>query len=113
MKQFTVFFNRRKQWFEVYLYDVAPETFERYGGGRWGYFLEKYDNPRRGLFGELHLIDSWKRPLRPDTVVHELFHLLAEWMRAKHVIITKRNEEPLAARLDELTRNFWKEYEKQ
>jgi len=118
-RSFRVYFNRRKQWIDVYLYDITTETFKRRDGGRWAYF-DRVDgeqpltgNYRRGKFGELHAIDSHTRQLRLDTAAHELLHLLAEWLRVKNVQITVKNEEAICGRFDELTRNFWKEYHKQ
>ena len=118
-RSFRVYFNHRKEWFDVFLYDVDPKTFQRKDGGRWAYFVradgenEIVSRNRFGKFGEIHAIDTHTRQLRLDTVSHELFHLLAEWMRIKNVYITLKNEETLASRLDELTRNFWSEYHKQ
>ena len=118
-RSFRVFFNKRKQWFDVFLYDVSTETFKRRDGGRWAFF-DRSDNEqpltgnfRIGKFGEFHAIDSHTRQLRLDTVAHELEHLLFEWMRVKNIQITSKNEETLCQRNDELTRNFWKEYHKQ
>jgi hypothetical protein len=45
-------------------------------------------------------------------VAHELFHLLADWMRCKEMQITPQNEERLAWIFDEMTRNFWREFGK-
>ena len=60
---------------------------------------------RRGLFGEIHIVRS---RLRHDVVAHELLHLWIEWLRARNVTITERNEENLALLYDELTRRFWR-----
>lgn len=106
---FRVYFNRKTQWFEVFLEDVSPETFHRQGGGRWGYFLPTWERPRVGKFGEIHLVSS---RVRPDVVAHELLHLWIAWLQAKGVIITSRNEEILVLLYDELIRHFWKEFER-
>lgn len=108
-----VFFNHRRQWLEVEFHDVSANTFQRRNGTRWGYFEAKYEHPRRGFFGEIHLLVSRRRPIRQDTVAHELFHAHAEWMRSKNVALSVYNEERLATLMDELTRNFWKTYEKE
>ena len=102
---YTVKFNRGRQWVEVYLEDVHPSTFHRRGGGRWGYFIPQWTHPRRGLFGEIHIVRS---RLRHDVVAHELLHLWIEWLRARNVTINDRNEESLALLYDELTRRFWR-----
>lgn len=101
-----MFFNRRRQWIDVYLDDVHPNTFERQGGGRWGYYLASADrNPRHGHYGDTHLVCS---RVRADVVAHELEHTVIDRLAP----ITTRNEERAARLMDELTRNFWREYEK-
>ena len=118
-RSFRVHFNHRSQWFDVFLYDVNPSTFQRRDAGRWGFFDRTdneqpiFENKRVGKFGELHLIDSHLRQLRADTVAHELMHLLFAWLRVKNVVVTLRNEETICNRFDELVRNFWKMYHQQ
>jgi hypothetical protein len=109
LDEFLVYFNKRKQWINVYIYDVHPNTFQNWGGGRWAYILPKWDNPRIGKFGELHIIKSG---VREDTIAHEMFHILCEYVWATRDAITSRNEERYAELLDELVRNFYKEYRK-
>ncbi len=106
---FRIYFNRRKQWLEVYIHDVTPETFQRRGGGRWGYFDRAWDNRRKGKFGELHLV---KRQIREDLIPHELLHVVFEWYFCKNIKITRRNEERICEFQDELVRKFYKEYRK-
>src|SRR5512146_1437043 len=122
---FRVFFRRKRQFFTVYLHDVHPSTFKRNGGGRWGYFVKKWDNPKEGLFGEIHLVKS---RVRVDSVSHEIDHLRCEWMFAngryvtikvrgrktlvRGKILTGRNEEWYCRFGDELTRHFWREYKR-
>ena len=108
--EFTFYFNRRRQWIDVTLHDVSPQTFVRRNGTRWGYYQsETLRNDRRGKFGEIHLVAS---RVTPDLAAHELFHLLADWLRCKGMTITPQNEERLAWLFDEMTRNFWREYGK-
>lgn len=109
METFVVYFNRRKQWLEICIHDVHPKTFKQRGGGRWGYFIKTWENPRKGKFGELHLV---KRQIREDTITHEMFHVVCEWLFCKWVIITPNNEEKVAEFLDELVRKFYREYKK-
>ncbi len=109
-RTFRVYFNRRKQWFDVVLHEVTPSTFQRHDGGRWGYWQEEIDRKsRRGKFGELHCVKS---RCRHDVIAHELLHLWIDWLNAKGIIITAKNEEPLVLLYDELVRHFWKEYER-
>jgi hypothetical protein len=104
-ESFIVRFNNRRQYFEVHLEDVSPATFHRRGGGRWAYFLPTWEHPRRGRFGEIHIVRS---RCRPDTVAHELLHLWISWMRAKDIVITPRNEEQLVGLYDSMVRAFWR-----
>lgn len=108
MQDFRVPFNRGKQYFVVYLEDVTPTTFHRRGGGRWGFWQASDErNDRLGLFGEMHLVAE---RVRNDVVAHELFHVVADWLSGKAIV--PQNEERLARLMDELTRNFWREYGK-
>lgn len=109
MRNFRINFNRNKQWIEVTIWGVHPNTFQNWGGGRWAYFQPAYENPRKGKFGELHLVESG---IREDTVAHEMFHVLCAWLFAKWMIITPNNEERNAERLDELVRKFFRGYRK-
>lgn len=108
-QSFTVFFRRKRQWFDVFLHEITPITFHRRGGGRWGYFTPTYENPKKGKFGEIHLVAS---RVRVDSVSHELDHLRQEWLWANRVAVGGRNEEWFCRFGDELTRNFWREYKK-
>ena len=109
MNRFRIKFNRNKQWIDVTVWDVHPTTFANWGGGRWAYFEKGYDLPRRGKFGELHLVKSG---IREDTVAHEMFHVLWEWIFSRNTILNRKNEERYADFLDELVRKFYREYRK-
>lgn len=100
---FKFYFNKNKQFCEVFLHDVSDETFKRQGGGRWGYFLPTWENYRLGKFGELHFV---KGKLCFDTISHEIFHLHAEWVWSGGDVVTRKNEEKYATFFDELTRKF-------
>lgn len=106
---FTIHFNKNKQWITIYLWDVHPTTFANWKGGRWGYFIAKWDNPKQGFFGEVHLVKS---RVREDLVVHELDHVRTEWMWANGFTITRSNEERMTSFLDELVGKFYREYRK-
>ena len=108
-ENFKFYFNKRKQWSIVYLHDVHPTTFASWKSGYWAYFQASYDNPRSGMFGELHFVKS---RLRYDVVNHELFHLLTEWVWSGGDTITRRNEEKYASFFDEITRRFIRELRK-
>lgn len=105
---FRLFFNRKKQWVDVCIHDVHPNTFERHGGGRWGYFEYSEPLPKFGKFGELHLVET---RIRVDLIAHELPHVTIRWFSSRGLDIFK-HEERFCVMIDELTRNFWKEYKK-
>lgn len=113
---FRMYFNRRRQWVDVYLHDVHPSTFQRRDGGRWAYLT--YDHPyrRKGKFGELHFVASRWRRLRLDTVAHELQHLTIRLFISRNGILDNAmsadTEERICTLNDELTRAFWREYVK-
>lgn len=107
--EFTVPFRRRKQWVVVHLCDVTPDTFYELYGTRWGTFDKGYENPRLGYFGLVRIV---ARRTRRDMAQHELHHAWIEWLRAKDILITARNEERLVELFDEMTHNFWREYDK-
>jgi hypothetical protein len=109
LKEFTIYFSKKRQWINVYLWDVHPNTFANWKAGRWGYFEPKWENPRYGFFGEVHLVES---RIREDLVVHEMFHVLCEIVWSKRDTITGRNEERHAELLDSLVREFYKGYNK-
>ena len=106
---FRIIFNKKKQWLDIYLWEVHPTTFQNWGGGKWGYFIAKWENPKQGFFGEVHLVKS---RVREDLVTHELFHALVEWMWSNGITITRSNEERIVSLLDELVGKFYREYNK-
>lgn len=113
MKEFRINFHRgrgfEKQWIKIIIWDVHPNTFQNWGGGRWAYFEPKWDSPKSGFFGELHLVESG---IREDTVVHELLHVVLGWCFANWIIPTPKNEEKICEFMDELTRKFYFRYKK-
>lgn len=109
MDKFNIYFNKKKQWIEVTLWDVHPNTFQQWKAGRWGYFLATYENPKLGKFGEIHLVKS---RVRPSLVIHELNHAWVEWMWSRGETITRKNEERLISFNDSLVDKFYKEYNK-
>ncbi len=101
---FTFYFGKKKcQWVDVWLWDVHPNTFARWKAGRWGYFEPTYENPRKGLFGQLHFV---KGTIRFDTVHHEINHMWIEWFWAGGETVTRKNEERLNEILDKMSWSF-------
>jgi len=109
LDEFIIYFNKKRQWIIVYLDDVTPQTFNKRGGGHWGWFIAKWENPKIGFFGEVHLVKS---RVREDLVVHELDHVRTEWMWANGETITRKNEEKMTEFLDQLVGGFYREYKK-
>jgi hypothetical protein len=107
--EFLVYFNKRKQWIKIVIWDVHPNTFQNWGGGRWAYFDPKWVNPKLDLFGELHMVKSG---IREDTVAHEMVHVVWERFVANGLEFSRRNEEKFATYVDELVRKFYKGYGK-
>jgi hypothetical protein len=108
-KSFRFWFNRRRNWIDVFLHEVSPKTFHRWGGGFWGYYMPENNRRRWGKFGEIHLV---RRRVREDVIAHEIFHLLSDWLRERKVELNEKNEEKIATLLDEMVRSFWREYKK-
>lgn len=113
---FRVFFNRNKQYFDVFLWDVHPNTFARWDAGRWAYVdFETQEHHRKGRFADLHIV---KRRFRPDSIRHEIDHLVINWMygadktRDRQAVINPYNEEWFCEFGDKLSRKIWKEYER-
>lgn len=100
---FTLYFNKKRQWATVHLWSVHQNTFANWDFGRWGTFEAKWENPKSGLFGELHFLKS---RLRVDTISHELDHLRAEWVWANRKAWTGRDEERFIEMGDELLGRF-------
>lgn len=110
LRSFRVFFRRKRYFYDVCIHDTHPSTFERKGGGRWGYFKASGEWPIRvGFVGEIHLVAS---RVRVDSVSHELDHLRCSFLRRNGIVLNTRNEEWYCKFGDELIRNFYREYRK-
>lgn len=108
-RTFTIYFRKKRQWADIFLWDVHPNTFANWKAGRWGYWIATWSNPKSGKFGEIHLVES---RVREDLISHELDHLRLEWLFANRVGLGVKNEEWYCSFGDELTRKFWREYKK-
>lgn len=106
---FRVYFNRHRQWVDVEIHSVHPNTFQNWGGGRWEYYQPNTERNHKGKFGEMHFVAE---RVRHDVVAHCLIHLYGDIMRSRGKIWTAKNEETVALQFDELTRHFWREYNK-
>lgn len=90
----TAKFNRGKQFVEIFL----GEDLESYGT-----FRAMWKNPREGRFG---IVTFDSRYLTYDTIAHEVFHIVVEYIVANRSNITSRNEERYATLFDEIFRNI-------
>lgn len=106
---FILKFNEKKQYVEVFLHEVHPNTFQRKKGGRWGYFIATWKNRNSGKFGEIHFVKS---RLRFDVIAHEILHALMEWRWENGETFTRKNEERLIGYLDRMVWRFLKELKK-
>lgn len=106
---FIFSFNKKRQWTKVFLWDVHPNTFERWDAGRWGYFQAEYFHPSVGLFGELHFVKS---RLRIDTIYHELDHMRTEWIYANRLAWSTYTEEKFIKFMDQCMWSFLRELSK-
>ena len=86
-RDFKITFNKN-QWINVYLEEEYQD---------WGGFLPTWKNPDKGVFGKLTLSTQAKQ----DTIVHEVFHIVMEHMRANRKSSFKY-EEDYASLSDEL-----------
>lgn len=109
LPSFSVKFRRNRNFFDVYLHDVSPSTFQRKGGGLWGYYQPHGKRTKFGLFGEIHLVRS---RVRVDVVAHEIDHLRCDWIFSNGIQLSRYNEEWYCKFGDELIRNFYHEYNK-
>ena len=103
---FKVYFNKKRQWAEVFLWSVHPNTFQNWQSGRWGYWIAEYTNPLWGKFGSLHFVKS---RLRTDTISHEIDHMRAEWVWINRNAWTGKNEEKLIEFKDDVYWRFLRE----
>jgi hypothetical protein len=103
---FRIYFNKRKQWFDVYIAD-NPRKFMN-ENKCWAYYQPANPrHPRRGLFGVVHF-----SRIGAGLVSHELLHLLIDWTFAyrKTFKFTDRNEERIVEMFGEMVRQFYVRY---
>lgn len=110
---FTVPFNKRKQsfrvtiWYDVDAFEEKFDPIKKQTVGNCDPIPDRY--VRSGPFAAIDILWDY---FELDTVVHECMHLLVDWIRSRHMQISIRNEERVAYLFDEITRNFWSEYER-
>lgn len=99
---FRIYFNNRKQWFDVYIAD-NKRKFVKTNDCYAYYQPAERRLSRRGYFGSVHLSD-----VGGGLVSHELMHLWLDWIRSrKPGVVTEKNEERLVSEFGEINRKFW------
>jgi hypothetical protein len=103
-KSFRVYFNKRRQYFDVFIADNSRKFMLR--EKCYAYYQPQTERQaRKGKFGEVHFSRTGA-----GLVAHELLHLLIDWLRARKVTITNDNEERIVLLYGEMVRNFWRKY---
>lgn len=102
---FRVYFNKRKQWFDVFIADNSRKFMK--ANKCWAYYQPAYPRKtRRGLFGSVHF-----SRIGAGLVSHELLHLLIDWTLARgNFKFTDRNEERVVEMFGEMVRHFYVRY---
>jgi hypothetical protein len=102
---FRVYFNKRRQWFDVYIAD-KPRKFI-HANKAWAYYMpHRTRKHRKGLFGTVHF-----SRVGSGLVAHELAHLLFDWIKtSRSKTVTDRNEENVVTMFGEMVRMFWVRY---
>jgi hypothetical protein len=110
--QFTVKFNKGKQWFTVYLWHTRENFKDRNGKPYDAYYIgEKERRPRSGKFGEIHFYEP---EFSRELAYHEALHLWIDWVRAKNGdwMLTDNQEERAVSEYWYIMRAFWVAYGK-
>jgi hypothetical protein len=102
---FRVYFNKRKQYFDVFVADNSRKFMR--ANKCWAYYQPASPRKaRRGMFGSVHF-----SRVGAGLVAHELLHLLIDWTLARgNFKFTDRNEERVVEMFGEMVRQFWNRY---
>jgi len=112
MKPFRVYFNGRKQYVLVFVAN-DPARFKRKNKCHAWYIGEEVRHQRSGLFGRIYLSEANYSPLGHELVAHEIQHLIFDWVMCRSgMTFSTTNEERLATMTGEVSRNFWRGYQK-
>ena len=107
IQKIIVKFNNRRQFVEVYIWQSPRKFYNRFGDCIGIYWGDAQRMPRRGKFGEIHLIQS---RIDHELVPHEFLHFFIDLIRTRNGTITKRNEEKLVSEYGLMVKDFWKKY---
>ena len=106
-RTFRVYFNGRKQHFDVFIAD-NPASFRRRNKCHAYYIGASGRKQRRGLFGYIHLGE-----VTHELVSHELQHLIFDWvLTRKGMKFTPKNEERIATMTGDIAKSFWRKYQR-
>jgi hypothetical protein len=103
---FRVYFNKRKQWIDVYVADSSRKFMRE--NKCWAYYQPAHPRKsRKGYFGSVHF-----SRVGAGLVAHELLHFLIDWTTAGNRVFTftDRNEERVVEMFGEVSRIFWNKY---
>jgi len=103
---FRIYFNKRRQWFDVYIADNSRKFMR--ANKCWAYYMPHLTRKKyRGMFGTVHFSRTGS-----GLVAHELLHLLLDWIKTtkRRGQITNRNEEDIVTMFGEMVRHFWLRY---
>lgn len=108
---FRVYFNQGKQFLNVYVAD-SPRAFRRKHDCHAMYVASHPRKKRAGLFGSIYLSELNYSPMAHELFDHELTHMLFDWLLCRGMRLTVRNEERIATMIGEVSRRFWRKYER-
>ena len=106
---FDLFFNSRRQWVRVTIWEVARDFYAKFGDCIGIYWGNEDRKPKVGEFGQIHLLQS---KLDDELASHELLHFLIDLVRTRNGQITPRNEEKIVSEYGQMVKQFWKKYNK-
>ena len=110
MRKIKVTFNKNRQY--VYFHIAEPlKAFKKAHNCDAWYSNQVNRNRYKGLFGNIYLPKcKHGDPYLHELISHEVTHLMADWMKARNMRVTDRNEERIATLTGEIVRRFWRAY---
>ena len=112
MRKIRVNFNKGKQYVYFHIGEPLKAFKAKHDCDAW-YSNQVQRNRYKGLFGNIYLPKcKHGDPYSHELVTHEVQHLLADWMKARGMRVTDRNEERIATIAGGIVGKFWKAYSK-
>jgi hypothetical protein len=107
MRKIRVTFNSGKQYVYFHIGEPLKAFKQAHKCDAW-YSNQVQRNRYKGLFGNIYLPKcKYSDPYLHELVTHEVTHLLADWMKARNMRVTDRNEERIATMTGEIVGRFW------